>query len=150
MGGNTALHLGYSVRSYRMTMNVNGAVNVAADPRFFPAKEGYQAMTSFAVASSRRVNGENLFDGYFDVAVYGKQAETVAETVKKGDRVIVIGRLKQTKRQDGSYHVGVVAYSVAQSLEFAHTAKGSDESEDALAAAEGPARDELGRFVAAG
>lgn len=132
-----------------MSINVNGTVNVAADPRFFPASGELQAMTSIAVASSRYVKGENLFDGYFDVSVYGDQAKTVAERVKKGDRISIIGRLKQTKRKDGSYHVGVVAYSVAESLEFAHrTAGGVEESEEALEAAQaGPARDENGRFV---
>lgn len=132
-------------------MQISGTVNVAADPRFFESRGDLDAMVSFPVASSRRVRGEDYFDGYFDVSVYGAQAETIAKTIKKGDRVLLTGRLKQTKRKDGSYHVGIVAWAVGQSLEFAHrSSNGADASDEALeAASAGPARDENGRFVSA-
>jgi len=134
-----------------MSINVTARGNLAADPRFFEASGDMQAMASFPLASSRRVRGEDLFDGFFDVAVYGAQAKTIAETLKKGSRVLVEGRLKQSKRKDDSYHVGIVAYAVANSLEFAHREAGADRFDvGALAAAAGPARDKQGRFVAAG
>ncbi|MEH0555993.1 single-stranded DNA-binding protein [Streptomyces sp. B21-101] len=79
--------------------------NVVADPelRFTPSGA---AVTNFRMASTPRTfdrqtnewkDGEALFLG---VAVWRQQAEHVAESVKRGDRVIVVGRLTQRQYED--------------------------------------------------
>ncbi|MFI5993143.1 single-stranded DNA-binding protein [Streptomyces sp. NPDC051362] len=83
--------------------------NVVADPelRFTPSGA---AVTNFRMASTPRTfdkqanewkDGEPLF---LSVAVWRQQAEHVAESVKRGDRVIVVGRLtqRQYEANDGS------------------------------------------------
>ncbi|MET9555111.1 single-stranded DNA-binding protein [Streptomyces sp. NPDC006645] len=79
--------------------------NVVADPelRFTPSGA---AVTNFRMASTPRKfnrqtnefeDGEPLFLG---VAVWRQQAEHVAESIKRGDRVIVVGRLTQRQYED--------------------------------------------------
>ncbi|MFJ7337857.1 single-stranded DNA-binding protein [Streptomyces sp. NPDC101116] len=79
--------------------------NVVADPelRFTPSGA---AVTNFRIASTPRTfdrqtnewkDGESLF---LSVAVWRQQAEHVAESIKRGDRVIVVGRLGQRSYED--------------------------------------------------
>ncbi|MFF9284845.1 single-stranded DNA-binding protein [Streptomyces griseosporeus] len=81
--------------------------NVVADPelRFTPSGA---AVTNFRIASTPRTfdrttnewkDGDSLFLG---VAVWRQQAEHVAESIKRGDRVIVVGRLQQRQYEDGN------------------------------------------------
>ncbi|MFI1191562.1 single-stranded DNA-binding protein [Streptomyces californicus] len=83
--------------------------NVVADPelRFTPSGA---AVANFRMANTpRKLNrqtnewedGEPLFLG---VAVWRQQAEHVVESIKRGDRVIVVGRLTQRQYEatDGS------------------------------------------------
>lgn len=81
--------------------------NVVADPelRFTPAGA---AVANFRVASTPRTfdratnewkDGEALF---LSVSVWRQQAENVAETIRRGMRVIVVGRLGQRQfEKDG-------------------------------------------------
>ena len=79
--------------------------NVVDDPelRFTPSGA---AVTNFRIASTPRrfdkqanewTDGEPLFLG---VAVWRQQAEHVAESVQRGMRVIVVGRLTQRQYED--------------------------------------------------
>ena len=79
--------------------------HVVADPelRFTPSGA---AVANFRVASTPRTfdrqanewkDGETLFLG---VNVWRQQAEHVVESIKRGDRVIVVGRLKQRQYED--------------------------------------------------
>ncbi|MFF3886580.1 single-stranded DNA-binding protein [Streptomyces sp. NPDC001914] len=83
--------------------------NLVADPelRFTP---GGAAVANFRMANTPRKfnrqtneweDGEPVFLG---VAVWRQQAEHVAESIKRGDRVIVVGRLTQRQYEatDGS------------------------------------------------
>lgn len=81
------------------------AGNLVTDPelRFTP---GGAAVANFRIASTPRTfdkqanewkDGEPLFLG---VAVWRDQAEHVVETLKKGMRVIVVGRLTQRQYED--------------------------------------------------
>ncbi|MGX1631239.1 single-stranded DNA-binding protein [Streptomyces albidoflavus] len=74
--------------------------NVVADPelRFTPSGA---AVANFRLASTPRTfdrqtnewkDGDTLF---LSVSVWRQQAENVAESIKRGDRVIVVGRLGQ-------------------------------------------------------
>ncbi|MFD5591961.1 single-stranded DNA-binding protein [Streptomyces asoensis] len=98
--------------------------NVVADPelRFTPSGA---AVANFRIASTPRTfdrttnewkDGDTLF---LSVSVWRQQAENVAESIKRGDRVIVVGRLGQRQyEKDGerksSYEVQ--ADDVAPSL----------------------------------
>lgn len=60
---------------------------------------------------------------FFDVSCFSKLGENVAETVQKGTRVVVVGRLKhdtwETPEGDKRSKVRIVAHVVAPSLEWA-------------------------------
>ena len=69
---------------------------------------------------------------FFDVTVWGRQAEACAEYLKKGRGIRVVGRLKQERweAQDGSERSRVAI--IAEHVEFkprAKTEQGDDETE---------------------
>ena len=88
--------------------------NLGRDPEMRYTPSG-QAVTSFSVATSRQYNnpqGQQIKETiWFRVSVFGKQAETCSQYLKKGSKVLVEGRLnpdpatggpKTFTRQDGS------------------------------------------------
>lgn len=70
--------------------------NLGKDPEMRYLPNG-QAVTSFSVASSRQYNnsqGQQVKETtWFRVSAWGKQAETCANFLKKGSKVLVEGRL---------------------------------------------------------
>jgi single-strand DNA-binding protein len=58
---------------------------------------------TFSVAVNREVNGEKQVS-YFDCTVWGDQAANAAESLGKGDRIMVFGGLTQRtfERKDGT------------------------------------------------
>ena len=96
--------------------------NLTRDPelRFTP---GGAPVASFGLAWNRRdQNGEDV-TSFFDVTCWRDLAENVAESITKGSRVIVYGRLDQRswENQDGERRskVEIVADDVAPSLKWA-------------------------------
>lgn len=91
-------------------MSVNKAIivgNLGRDPEVRHLPSG-QMVASFSVATTERFKGR---DGqpreateWHSVVVYGKQAETCAQYLKKGRQVYVEGRLstRQWEAKDGS------------------------------------------------
>jgi single-strand DNA-binding protein len=75
--------------------------NLTKDPDLRYTQSGV-AVASLSVAVNRRIRNsdtgdwEDRLDGYFDISIWRDHAENVAESLKKGDRVLVMGRL--TKR----------------------------------------------------
>lgn len=103
--------------------------NVTRDPelRFTPSG---LAVSSFGLAyNDRKFNKETQeYDekvSFFDVTCWQDLAENVGESVQKGDRVIVTGRLEQRswETQDGDKRskVEIVADEVGPSLRWAST-----------------------------
>lgn len=100
--------------------------NVTKDPemRFTPSAA---RVASFSVAVNRRwKNSQGGWDeqvSFFDVVCWNELAENVTDTVQKGMRVTVTGRLEQRTWQtdDGSNRskVEIVATDVAPSLRWA-------------------------------
>lgn len=99
--------------------------NTSREPelRFTP---GGMAVAQFGLAVNRRrqVNNEWKEEvSFFDVVCYGTLAENVAESIGKGARVIVDGRLEQRswETQDGDKRskVEVIADEVGPSLRWA-------------------------------
>ena len=107
------------------TVNIVG--NVTRDPelRFTPSG---QAVASFGVAVNRRWQNRQTQEweeavSFFDVTCWGQLAENVAESIQKGTRVVVDGRLDQrsweTEQGDKRSKVEIVADEVAPSLRWA-------------------------------
>lgn len=100
--------------------------NVVDDPelRFTPAG---QALATFKVAVSRRIQNqsgqwEDRTDGFFRCSCWRDMAENVAESLRKGTRVVVVGRLQQRswEAQDGSkrWEVEIQVDEVGPSLRW--------------------------------
>lgn len=107
--------------------NVTLVGNATRDPelRFTPSG---QAVATFGLAVNRRWQNRQSNEweeavSFFDVTCWQQMAENVAESVQKGTRVIVSGRLDQRswETQDGEKRskIEVVADEVAPSLRWA-------------------------------
>ena len=101
--------------------------NLTRDPelRFTPAG---QATASFGVAvnrswQNRQTQEWNEVTSFFDVVCWSNLAENAAQSLTKGARVVVSGRLEQRswETQDGEKRskIEIVADEVAPSLRFA-------------------------------
>ncbi len=101
--------------------------NVTRDPelRFTPSG---QAVASFGLAVNRRWQNRANQEweeqtSFFDVKCWAQMAENVSESLQRGTRVIVNGRLEQrsweTENGDKRSKVEVVADEVAPSLRWA-------------------------------
>lgn len=101
--------------------------NLTRDPelRFTPSG---QATTSFGVAVNRRWQNRQTQEwdeatSFFDIVCWGGLAENVAESLEKGCRVVVTGRLDQrsweTDGDDKRSKVEIIADEVAPSLRWA-------------------------------
>jgi len=113
-----------------MATNMNSVSvvgNATRDPelRFTPSG---QAIATFGIAVNRswRNKQTNEWDetvSFFDVTCWAQMAENVAESVTKGTRVLVTGRLEQRswETNDGEKRskVEIVAEEIGPSLRFA-------------------------------
>ncbi|MDH3754839.1 MAG: single-stranded DNA-binding protein [Acidimicrobiia bacterium] len=97
--------------------------NVTRDPelRFTPSGA---AVTTFGVAWNRKGrDGQEDQVSFFDVTCWRQLAENVSESLTKGSRVVVYGRLDQRswENQDGDKRskVEIIADDVAPSLKWA-------------------------------
>jgi hypothetical protein len=97
-----------------------GTPSPGPDGLVFPAPEGGIARAMFRVAVSGRRDQQASF---FTVVVWRDQAEHAAESLSKGSRVVVMGRLQQRSwtAEDGSTRsvVEVVAEELGASLRWA-------------------------------
>lgn len=107
--------------------NVDLVGNVTRDPeiRFTPTG---QAVATFGLAVNRRWQNRQTQEweeavSFFDIVCWGQLGENVAESVARGTRVIVTGRLEQRswENQDGERRskVEVIADEVGPSLRWA-------------------------------
>ena len=101
--------------------------NVTRDPelRFTPSG---QAIATFGLAVNRRWQNKATQEweeqvSFFDVKCWSQMAENVAESVPRGTRVIVTGRLEQrsweTDNGEKRSKVEIVADEIAPSLRWA-------------------------------
>lgn len=107
------------------TVTISG--NVTKDPELRFLSSG-QATTSFGVAVNRRWMNKQTQEwneavSFFNVTAWREMAENIAESIQKGDRVVVTGRLEQrsweTDAGDKRSIVEIVADEVAPSLRWA-------------------------------
>lgn len=101
--------------------------NCTRDPELRFTSSG-QAVAQFGLAVNRRWQNRQTNEweeqvSFFDVTCWQQMAENVAESVTKGTRVVVSGRLDQRswETQDGDKRskVEIVADEVAPSLRYA-------------------------------
>ena len=105
---------------FNNTVTVVG--NVTRDPelRFTP---GGAAVANFGLAWNRKGQNDEEVVSFFDVTCWSGLAENVAESIHKGDRVVVYGRLDQRswENPEGERRskVEIVADDVSPSLRWA-------------------------------
>jgi single-strand DNA-binding protein len=100
--------------------------NLTDDPELRYTNTG-TPVTNFNLAVNTRVrDGETWRDGetnFFRVNVWRDQAENVAESLRKGNRAVVVGRLKtrswETPEGDKRHVTEIDATEVAPSLRWA-------------------------------
>ena len=102
--------------------------NLTKDPDLRYTQGGV-AVASLSVAVNRRMRNkdtnewEDRLDGYFDINVWRDHAENVAESLKKGDRVLVMGRLikRSWEDKDGNtrWQTEIEADEICPSLRWA-------------------------------
>lgn len=107
--------------------NVSLVGNCTRDPELRFTSSG-QAVASFGLAVNRRWQNRQTQEweeqvSFFDVTCWQQLAENVAESIQKGTRVVVTGRLDQrsweTDNGDKRSKVEVVADEIAPSLRWA-------------------------------
>ena len=107
--------------------NITILGNITRDPelRFTPSGT---AVVNFGLAVNRNVQNKNSGEweteaDFFNVTAWYKLAENCAESLTKGDRVLVSGRLSQDSWEDKEGQkrcsVKIIANVIAPSLEFA-------------------------------
>jgi single-strand DNA-binding protein len=108
-----------------ITTTITG--NLTADPELRYTSTGV-AVANFSIASTPRSYdraSDQWRDGepfYLRCTIWRQAAENLAESLRRGDRVIVTGRLKQrafeTREGDKRTVVELDAYDVGASLQF--------------------------------
>ncbi len=105
---------------FNNTVTVVG--NVTRDPELRFTPNG-AAVTNFGLAWNRKGQNDEEIVSFFDVTCWSGLAENVAESINKGDRVVVYGRLDQRswESQEGERRskVEIVADDVSPSLRWA-------------------------------
>ena len=106
--------------AFNNTVTVVG--NVTRDPELRFTPNG-AAVTSFGLAWNRKGQNDEDVVSFFDVTCWSGLAENVAESIHKGDRVVVYGRLDQRswENPEGERRskVEIVADDVSPSLRWA-------------------------------
>lgn len=84
-----------------ITATVTG--NVGKAPELKTTSNG-KMMASFSVASTQKREGKEPQTTWVDVTCFDEQADVVSQSVQKGDRVVVSGRIQLEKftRKDGT------------------------------------------------
>ena len=122
------------------TITVSGNVGSDVDIKFYDGKNGSFGLARFSLAYTPREKDKagNFTDGittWFSVSVVGRQAELVADSITKGQRVQVTGAFKQSSytAKDGTQKQGLEIKADSVTLEIVGAKKSkpavSDEPE---------------------
>ena len=108
-------------------MSVNKAIligNLGADPELRYTPSG-RAVATFRLATTERWVGQNGESNertiWHNIVVWGKQAETAKEYLKKGRQVYVEGRIVNRSYDDKEGNKRYVSEIVAQNIRFLGT-----------------------------
>ncbi len=123
--------------------------NVTRDPELRFTNSG-QATASFGLAVNRRWQNRQTQEwdeqvSFFDVVCWREMAENVSESLTKGSRVVVTGRLEQRSWEDKNTgdkrsKIEIVADEVAPSLRWATAQITRNERRDGDGGGRGPSR----------
>lgn len=82
-------------------------------------------VTSFSIAVNRRFikQGEERQADFFNVVAYGKTAEFISKYFKKGQQVVVIGRLQNRNWTDEQGQKHYITEIIAEEVYFADSKK---------------------------
>ena len=104
--------------------------NIVRDPELRFAQSG-TAIVTFTVCWNRRRNDQDDEAHFFDVIAFRTLAENIAGSLRKGDRVAVVGQLDQNRwtTDDGQNRsrVQIIADDVAASLRWAEVSINKNE-----------------------
>lgn len=109
--------------------------NLTRDPELRPTNSGTM-MVKFSVATNKRVKNKDTGDyengtpSFWDCIAWAELAEQVAETLEKGNPVIVYGELEQQKytANDGSEKTGTQVTVRNIGLDLSRAKRRSSES----------------------
>ena len=99
--------------------------NVGREPELTTLNNGSSKLTFGLVRNDRRKDGDQWVDGpaqWFNVTMFGNDAERYIDSIHKGDRVVVIGESKYREwEKDGQKRsaIEVRAAEIAVSAKFA-------------------------------
>jgi single-strand DNA-binding protein len=109
------------------TITVTG--NVGRDPEYGMTKSG-ATMLKFSIASNRKEQGEDITT-WFNVTVFGQNADFWKDKLHKGDKALAIGRfsVRSYAKQDGSNGVSydIVANEIEGLTDHRTADTGTDE-----------------------
>jgi single-strand DNA-binding protein len=106
--------------------------NLVRDPEYRVTPKGTPVCT-FSIATNRYFNqgsGMEKEVSYFQVETWSKLAESVNKQGRKGRTILVVGRLKQERWQDGEGKQNSRIIVVAEHVEFKPEYKPKQERED--------------------
>lgn len=83
-----------------MSATVTVIGNLTSDPELRQTNNGKSVMNFSLAYTPRRPDGTDGLTSYYEVTAWEYLAENIAASVKKGDRLIVVGRLSQQKWED--------------------------------------------------
>ena len=107
-------------------MYINKAIlfgNLTRDPELKALPSGVN-VTSFSIATNRVWNRQENVD-YHNIVVFGRQAETVAQYLKKGSSAYVEGRLQTRSWEDKDGKKNYRTEVVADRVQFGPRSGGS-------------------------
>ena len=84
--------------------------NLTNDPECQEVGEKKTPKCSFRMAVNNPRSKDEVL--YMNIAVWGKSAETCQKYLQKGSSVLVEGRIRQAKLENGSYWTEIVAETV--------------------------------------
>lgn len=94
--------------------------NLTRDPEVRQLDSGTSVAEIGIAVNSRQKRGEEWVDevDYFDVTVWGRQAENVGEYLHKGSKVLISGRLKQDRWENEASEKRSKVKIIAREVQF--------------------------------
>ena len=97
-------------------MSINQVIlcgNLTNEPK--KGMAGETPLIEFGIAVNDYKNGEEIAN-FFDCTLYGKRAQAIEPVLRKGQRVTIVGKLKQnrwtTKEQENRSRVSIVVFDI--------------------------------------
>lgn len=96
----TSVRQSTSRRSYTMTATITVIGNLTADPELRQTNSGKSVINFSLAYTPRRPDGSDGQTSFYNIVAWEYLADNFAASFKKGDRLIVVGRVTQDKWED--------------------------------------------------